>query len=171
MPIIMLTAKGQEADIVLRLNLGADDYVTKPFSIRGAAGAGQCLPARQHNRSRRTVSLRRLRAGPRRAQAVPRRAGGRRSPPRSSACWPTWSARQGRALTRDDILDAVWGHSVMVTPRSVDRCVTTLRAKIEPDPHAPPSSRPSATSATASNQGWQKRAAGCDIAVVIYHAK
>jgi hypothetical protein len=45
--------------------------------------------------------------------------------------------RQGRALTRDDILDAVWGSLVMVTSRSVDRCVTTLRGKIEPDAHRP----------------------------------
>jgi DNA-binding response OmpR family regulator len=40
-------------------------------------------------------------------------------------------------LARNDILDAVWGNSVMVTPRSIDRCVTTLRAKIEPDPRNP----------------------------------
>ena len=46
-------------------------------------------------------------------------------------------ARQGRALARNDILNAVWGNSVMVTERSVDRCVTTLRAKIEDDPRHP----------------------------------
>ena len=45
--------------------------------------------------------------------------------------------RPGRALTRENILNAVWGNSVMVTTRSVDRCVTTLRSKIEPDPHRP----------------------------------
>ena len=45
--------------------------------------------------------------------------------------------RAGRALTRDSILDAVWGGEVLVTDRSVDRCVTTLRAKIEADPHHP----------------------------------
>ncbi len=44
---------------------------------------------------------------------------------------------RGCMLTRDDILDAVWGNSIVVTPRSVDRCVTTLRAKIEPDQHRP----------------------------------
>ncbi|RPJ43947.1 MAG: winged helix family transcriptional regulator, partial [Chloroflexi bacterium] len=48
-----------------------------------------------------------------------------------------FASRPGRALTRDDILDAVWGNAVIVTPRSIDRCVTTLRAKIEPDPHTP----------------------------------
>jgi DNA-binding response OmpR family regulator len=45
--------------------------------------------------------------------------------------------RQGCALTRDDILDTVWGRSIIVTPRSVDRCVATLRSKIEPDPRSP----------------------------------
>jgi DNA-binding response OmpR family regulator len=47
------------------------------------------------------------------------------------------ASRPGRALTRDDILDAVRGSSVFVTPRSIDRCVTTLRSKIEPEPHSP----------------------------------
>ena len=45
--------------------------------------------------------------------------------------------RPGRALTRNDILDAVWGHGIIVSTRSVDRCVTTLRAKIEPNPQQP----------------------------------
>jgi DNA-binding response OmpR family regulator len=48
-----------------------------------------------------------------------------------------FASRPGRALTRNDILNAVWGNSVMVTPRSIDRCVTTLRAKIESDPRNP----------------------------------
>ena len=45
--------------------------------------------------------------------------------------------KPGRALSRATILNAVWGHSVFVTPRSIDRCVTTLRAKVEPDPRKP----------------------------------
>ena len=45
--------------------------------------------------------------------------------------------RKGRALTRDSILDGVWRNEVIVTDRSVDRCVTTLRSKIERDPHNP----------------------------------
>jgi len=46
-------------------------------------------------------------------------------------------SRPGRALTRDQILDGVWGHDILVNDRSVDRCITTLRAKIEPDPRHP----------------------------------
>jgi DNA-binding response OmpR family regulator len=45
--------------------------------------------------------------------------------------------RPGRALTRNDIMDNVWGRSVIVTSRSVDRCITTLRSKVEPDPRRP----------------------------------
>jgi DNA-binding response OmpR family regulator len=48
-----------------------------------------------------------------------------------------FAKRVGRALARNDILNGVWGNSVIVTQRSVDRCVTTLRAKIEADPHDP----------------------------------
>jgi DNA-binding response OmpR family regulator len=48
-----------------------------------------------------------------------------------------FAGHPGRALSRALILDAVWGTSVFVTPRSIDRCVTTLRAKVEPDPRAP----------------------------------
>jgi DNA-binding response OmpR family regulator len=48
-----------------------------------------------------------------------------------------FATRPGCALARDGILDAVWGRSVIVTPRSIDRCVATLRSKIETDPHRP----------------------------------
>ena len=48
-----------------------------------------------------------------------------------------FASRPGRALARDTILNAVWGASVFVTPRSIDRCVATLRSKVEPDPHNP----------------------------------
>jgi len=48
-----------------------------------------------------------------------------------------FARRPGRALTRDQILDGVWGNDIVVNDRSVDRCMTTLRAKIEPDPRRP----------------------------------
>jgi DNA-binding response OmpR family regulator len=135
-PIIMLTAKGQEEDIVRGLEMGADDYVTKPFGIREL--------------------LARVKAFLRRRQSAPtgcRRFGdcqfdfeskrlfrnGAEMPltTKERKLLEYFLQRPGRALTRGDILDAVWGHSVIVGTRSVDRCVTTLRAKIETGPMRP----------------------------------
>jgi len=136
MPIIMLTAKGQEEDIVLGLNLGADDYVTKPFKVRELV-------------ARVNAFLRRRKAG---AESVTRFGdftldltahklfrGGQEVEltAKEFRLLAHIAAHAGRALTRNDILNAVWGNSVMVTGRSIDRCVTTLRAKIEADPHNP----------------------------------
>ena len=136
MPIIMLTAKGEESDIVLGLNLGADDYVTKPFSIkellaRAAAFLRRAkkevqdayefgdfrldLPARRLTRKGREIEL----------------------SPKEFNLLEYFVKKPGRALTRDEILNAVWGYDCVVTSRSIDRFVTTLRNKIEPDPAHP----------------------------------
>lgn len=136
MPILILTAKGQEEDIVLGLNLGADDYVTKPFR-RGELIARVNAFLRR-TRSRQTAVFRfgdyelnltahkLFRAG----REIELTA-------KEFALLAYFVERRGCALTRDDILNAVWGHSVIVTPRSIDRCVATLRAKIGPDAHSP----------------------------------
>jgi len=136
MPIIMLTAKGQESDIILGLNLGADDYVTKPFSIKE-------LLARAHAFLRR------------RRQAEPKvytfgdctldvdsrvfTKNGIEHPlsPKEFNLLHYFLQKPHRALTRDDILNAVWGYDSYVTSRSIDRFVNSLRKIIEPDPHNP----------------------------------
>lgn len=135
LPIIMLTAKGQEDDIVRGLELGADDYVTKPFGIRELLARVKAF----------------LRRKPAEADAI--QFGAFRLDRAAHKLFQNdleveltgkefrllefFLQRPGRALTRDGILDAVWGDEVIVTDRSVDRCVTTLRAKIETDPHEP----------------------------------
>jgi DNA-binding response OmpR family regulator len=121
---------------VLGLNLGADDYVTKPFKLRElVARVNAFLRRRQAGQESVTrfgefeldVAAHKLfRAG----KEVELTA-------KEFRLLAHFAARAGRALARNDILDAVWGDSVIVTPRSIDRCVTTLRAKIEPDPHNP----------------------------------
>jgi DNA-binding response OmpR family regulator len=134
-PIIMLTAKGQEEDIVRGLELGADDYVTKPFSIRELLARAKAFLRRQGTDTaehrfgdcRLDEAAHKLyRAGVEVALTA-----------KEFRLLEFFVKRAGRALTRDSILDAVWGREVLVTDRSVDRCVTTLRSKIEADPHNP----------------------------------
>jgi DNA-binding response OmpR family regulator len=136
MPIIMLTAKGQESDIVLGLNLGADDYVTKPFSIKEllARSAAFLRRRRQGQQDVRHFGDFTLDVASRRLTCAGEEIA---LTPKEFALLAYMAAKAGRALTRDDILRAVWGYSVFVTSRSVDRCVNTLRKKIEADPARP----------------------------------
>ena len=135
-PIVMLTAKGQEEDIVLGLNLGADDYVTKPFR-RGELIARVNAFLRRR-RVKQTAVFRfgefELNLG---AHKLFRNGAEVELTAKEFRLLAYFVERNGCALTRDDILNTVWGNTVIVTPRSIDRCVATLRAKIEPDPHHP----------------------------------
>ena len=134
-PILMLTAKTQEADVVLGLELGADDYLTKPFR-----------PAEFLARVRALLRRRRAPAAVCQfgdceidldARRVRRQGSDVVLTAKEYALLAFFAGHPGRALPRDLILDAVWGTSVFVTPRSIDRCVTTLRAKVEPNPREP----------------------------------
>lgn len=136
MPIIMLTAKGEESDIVLGLNLGADDYVTKPFSIKELLARAAAFLRRTKQQEKDTyefadfvfdISGRRLLKNGKQIKLSPKEFG----------LLEFFLKKQGRALTRDEILNAVWGYNSFSGHRSVDRFVTTLRNKIETDPHNP----------------------------------
>ena len=134
-PIIMLTAKGQEDDIVRGLELGADDYVTKPFSIRELLARAKALLRRQgSDATEYQFGAARLDLA---AHKLYRNGKEVFLTAKEFRLLEFFIKRAGRALTRDSILDAVWGQEVLVTDRSVDRCVTTLRSKIEADPHHP----------------------------------
>ena len=136
MPIIMLTAKGEESDVVLGLNLGADDYVTKPFSIKE-------LLARAASFLRRTRQIEKdvyefadfcLDVG---ARKLTHCGDEIKLSPKEFKLLELFVKRPHRALTRNDILNKVWGYDCFVGPRSIDRFITTLRNKIESDPHNP----------------------------------
>jgi DNA-binding response OmpR family regulator len=134
-PIVMLTAKGQEQDVVLGLNLGADDYIVKPF------GTAELIARVRAFLRRRTPPSTVVRFGDCEidlAARVARRGGALLDlTAKELALLIYLATRPDRALSRDTILNAVWGSGVFVTPRSVDRCVATLRAKVEPDRHHP----------------------------------
>jgi DNA-binding response OmpR family regulator len=135
-PVIMLTAKAQEAEKVLGLETGADDYVTKPFSPRE-------LRARIRAALRRTAvdDLPIYRFGDAEVdfgRCELRRAG---KPVELTALefklLAAFVRSGGKVLSRDQLLDLVWGHGAFVTDRVVDNHVVTLRKKVEPKPSEP----------------------------------
>lgn len=137
MPIIMLTALGQEEQIIKGLNLGADDYVTKPFSIQQLMARVASM-LRRHRKSTDEV----LKLGSYTVNLSAREVRNAEGQmveltPKEHGVLEYFIAHPHRALTRDQILDAVWGAEVFVTDRSVDRTITTLRQKIEDDPARP----------------------------------
>lgn len=136
MPIIMLTAKGQESDVVLGLKLGADDYVTKPFSIKELLARADAFLRRRRQGAESVFTFgdcaldtaaRMLRRG---GQPVA-------LSPKEFELLAFFVANAGRALSRDRIMASVWGYDCAVTPRSIDRFVNALRNKIEGDPAHP----------------------------------
>jgi len=137
MPIIMLTAKGEESDIILGLNLGADDYITKPFSIKELlARANAFLRRRRQDKQTEVYTFADYTLN------IPNRTLSQNGEevklsPKEFKLLVYFAKNTGRALTRDTLLNTVWGYNNFVTSRSVDRCVTTLRNKIEPDSRQP----------------------------------
>lgn len=135
-PILMLTAKGQEEEIVRGLELGADDYMTKPFGIRELLARARRLIRRQSVPATDTFTIGDA-VFDRISQTL--KVDGNEVPltNKEYRLLDYFVSHPHRALTRHHILDHVWGRSIMVSPRSVDRCVTTLRSKIEPNPSQP----------------------------------
>lgn len=136
MPIIMLTAKGEESDIILGLNLGADDYVTKPFSIKELlARAAAFLRRAKHQQ----ITVHSFGSFQFDVYAHKLTNNGSEIPlsPKEFKLLEFFLTNQGKALTRDEILNAVWGYNSFAGHRSVDRFVTTLRNKIEQNPQNP----------------------------------
>ena len=122
--------------MVLGLELGADDYVKKPFSVRELlARAEALLRRRRHGEPERwTFGDYVLDVG---ARSLTHAGQPVDVSPKEFALLQFFLQRAGQALSREEILNRVWGYDVSVTPRSIDRFVATLRRKIEKDPHHP----------------------------------
>ncbi|MBE0680259.1 MAG: response regulator transcription factor, partial [Bacteroidales bacterium] len=139
-PVIMLTAKGQEIDRVVGLEIGADDYVTKPFSPREL-------------QARVKAVLRRMETEPDEKEENLLRSGGLEVDFRQYVCRKKGkevsltvhefgllrylTKNRGQVITRDELLDKVWGKDVFVTPHTIDTHMANLRKKIEDDPSSP----------------------------------
>jgi DNA-binding response OmpR family regulator len=136
MPIIMLTAKGEESDVVLGLNLGADDYVTKPFSIKELLARAAAFLRRRRQGEQDIYDFADYRLDiP--ARKLTHKGDEIKLSPKEFKLLELFVKKPGRALTRNEILNVVWGYDCFSGLRSVDRFVTTLRNKIEADPHHP----------------------------------
>ena len=138
-PILILTAKDSEADKVAGLELGADDYVTKPFSMRE-------LVSRVRAHLRRAVmspagSSVALAGGPLVLDPDGHEVfvGDRRVdlPPKEFDLLALLLERKGRLLTRDFLISQVWGHDYVGDTKTLDVHVKRLRQKIEEEPHRP----------------------------------
>ena len=136
MPIIMLTAKGQESDIIRGLEVGADDYVTKPFSIRELIARVKAFLRRHKSADTTTFEFGNC-VLDRQSHRCSKNGETLKLTTKEYKLLEYFLENAGRALTRNSIMNQVWGNSVMVTQRSVDRCVTTLRSKIEDRPSNP----------------------------------
>ncbi|MBI3669046.1 MAG: response regulator transcription factor [Acidobacteria bacterium] len=138
LPILMLTARGEEADRVVGLEMGADDYVTKPFSPRELVARVKALLRRAEpaGDTARPIEVGRLSIDPS-AYRVTR--GGKPVTLSTLEFRLLYylASRPNKVFTRDQLLDAVWGTERFVTPRSVDVYIRRLREKIEADPERP----------------------------------
>lgn len=139
LPIIILTARGDETDKVLGLELGADDYITKPFSPRELVARVRAVLRRTAPGGEETGSL--LRVGnvtldPQKYEVT---VGGRRIDlaPKEFDLLRMLMANKGVVLTRDVLLQKVWGYDFAGDTRTIDVHIVRLRQKIEEDPSEP----------------------------------
>jgi DNA-binding response OmpR family regulator len=140
-PIIMLTAKDDEIDKVLGLEMGADDYITKPFSVREFRSRVKAALRRADMLSGRLGGDEPIHAGElridRERRAVTARGDEVKLTYVEFEILVTLAAAPGRVMTRELLLEQVWGDSAYRDPRTIDVHIRHLREKVERDPRQP----------------------------------
>jgi DNA-binding response OmpR family regulator len=137
-PILMLTARGEEADRVLGLDLGADDYMSKPFSIRELLARIRALLRRAQPAKTLPDELRFDDVAVDFLSWEARKAGQPLEMTRKEfGILRFLASRAGEVVSRDELLNEVWGYENYPTTRTVDNHIAGLRAKIEADPAEP----------------------------------
>ena len=141
-PVLMLTARSEEPDRVLGLDLGADDYVTKPFSVRELMARVRALLRRSQSGSEGSPSLPDdLHFGGMdidfRSYEARRNGEPVEMTRKEFAILRFLASRAGDVVTRDDLLNEVWGYESYPSSRTVDNHVAGLRAKLERDSSQP----------------------------------
>ncbi len=139
-PAIMLTAKGEEIDKVLGLELGADDYVTKPFGLRELLARVKAV-LRRHEQSAEKESVEQARIGSFEVDfaAYTATKGGKpvAMTPKEVEILKYFWLHRNETVSRDKLLTDVWGYDDSVSTRTVDNFIMKLRQKIEKDPANP----------------------------------
>ncbi len=136
--VLMLTSKNEEIDKVLGLEIGADDYVTKPFSIRELLARIKALLRRSNELK---MGIEQIAFGPVTVDFTKHELSLLGAPQRLSTkefqILKFFVEREGQVVTRDMLLDSVWGYTVFPTTRTVDNYILSLRKKIEMEPSEP----------------------------------
>jgi DNA-binding response OmpR family regulator len=138
LPIIMLTAKSQESDIITGLDLGADDYMTKPFSVLELLARINALLRRSNSHSTLPEVFR---SGDLEIDFLKYQARKQGKPlklsPREFEILRYFLERKGEVVSRDDLLNQVWGYESFPFTRTIDAHIASLRKKIEEKPDKP----------------------------------
>jgi DNA-binding response OmpR family regulator len=133
-PLLMLTAKGQEIDKVVGLDLGADDYVTKPFGVRELLARIQALLRRANGAGEKNYSGQIFKIGtatidPKTFQIRRGKASGELTA-KELKLLQVFQAHAGEVLSRDKLLNEVWGYNYYGTTRTLDQVIVQLRKKL-----------------------------------------
>ena len=137
MPIIMVTGRDQESDIVLGLDSGADDYVRKPFSIKELLARANAFMRRRGACEPLVYEFAGCRLDARHRTLL-RQGEDVELTPGEFKMLRLFLRKPGCPLTPEEIRAAVWGHARFVSARDIDQAVRNLQRKIEPDPSRPP---------------------------------
>jgi DNA-binding response OmpR family regulator len=140
-PILILTARGEESDRVLGLDLGADDYVTKPFSVRELLARVRAALRRASGEDKNEKLPDELRFDDvvvdfRRCEGM-KRGTAFELTRKEFGVLRLLAAKAGEVVSRDDLLNGVWGYESYPNTRTVDVHIALLRAKLEDNPSAP----------------------------------
>ncbi|MFN3871840.1 MAG: response regulator transcription factor [Ignavibacterium sp.] len=138
-PVILLTAKGEEIDKVLGLELGADDYVTKPFSLRELLARVKAILRRSESflaSENKPVKIGKLEVDFNGYKATDNKKDVQMSHKEFEILYYLWKKRN-TTVSRDDLLTEIWGYDETPTTRTVDNFILKLRQKIEFDPNHP----------------------------------
>ncbi len=138
-PIIMLTAKGEEVDKVLGLELGADDYITKPFSLRELLARIKAVLRRKEGKTDAASDI--LKIGPLQIDfsnyTVSKKGKSIDMTPKECEILRFLWQHKNQVVSRDALLANVWGYDESISSRTVDNFILKIRQKVEPSPSKP----------------------------------